>query len=158
MGITITYPGGIPSSEKGTANGVATLDADSLHSVDEIREVICLPFSDYNITAITAATSLMSFVMPFNMVVTDVIATLDTAQTSGSIFTVDVNSNGSTLLSTKITIDNTEKTSETASTAPVISDSFIGEGEEVTIDVDQVGDGTAKGGKVYLKGHRSSGL
>ena len=158
MGITITYPGGIPSAEKGAANGVATLDANSLHSVDEIREVICLPFSDANTTAISAATSLATFVMPFNMVITDVRATLDTAQTSGNIFTVDVNSNGTSLLSTKITIDSTEKTSTTAATPPVISDSFVGEGEEISVDVDQIGDSTAKGGKVYLIGHRSSGL
>lgn len=71
---------------------------------------------------------------------------------SGSIFTVDVNEGGTSILSTKLTIDNTEKTSTTAVTAPVISDTSLANDSEITIDIDQVGDGTAKGLKVYLIG------
>ena len=79
---------------------------------------------------------------------------LNTAQTSGSVFTVDINENGSSILSTKLTIDNTEKTSTTASTSAVISDSSLADDAEITIDIDQVGDGTAKGLKVTLIGTR----
>jgi hypothetical protein len=35
----------------------------------------------------------------------------------------------------------------------VISDSSIAADGEITVDIDQVGDGTAKGLKVYLIGH-----
>lgn len=77
-------------------------------------------------------------------------ASLTTAQASGSIFTVDVNKNGATVLSTKLTIDNTEKTSVTAATAAVISVSSFADDDEIGIDVDQVGDGTASGLKVAL--------
>ena len=56
--------------------------------------------------------------------------------------------------STKITIDNTEKTSTTAAAPPVISDSTLADDAEVTIDIDTVGDGTAKGLKVTLLGYR----
>lgn len=106
-------------------------------------------------TAITTGTTKVTFRMPYAMTVTSVRASLSTAQTSGSIFTVDINKSGSTVLSTKLTIDNTEKTSVTAATQPVISDSDLFDDAEITIDVDQVGDGTAKGLKITLKGVRS---
>lgn len=103
-------------------------------------------------TSLTTGTSKVTFRMPHAMTVTEVRASLTTAQTSGSIFTVDINEGGSTILSTKLTIDNTEKTSTTAATPAVISDSTLADDAEITIDIDQVGDGTAKGLKVYLIG------
>lgn len=72
-----------------------------------------------------------------------------TAQTSGPILTVDVNVNDSSILSTKITIDNNEKTSLTATTQPVISSSSVNDDDEISIDVDQVGTG-ASGLKVSI--------
>jgi hypothetical protein len=92
--------------------------------------------------------------MPYAMTVTAVRASLSTAQASGSIFTVDINEGGTTILSTKLTIDNTEKTSTTAATAAVISDSALADDAEITIDIDQIGDGTAKGLKVTIIGTR----
>ena len=89
------------------------------------------------------------------MTLTEVRANLNTAQTSGSVFTVDINENGSSILSTKLTIDNTEKTSTTAATAPVISDGNLADDAEITIDIDQVGNGTAKGLKLTLIGTRA---
>jgi len=74
---------------------------------------------------------------------------------SKSIFTVDINDGGTTILSTKLTIDNTEKTSTTAETPAVISDTALADDAEITIDIDQVGDGTAKGLKVVLIGTRT---
>jgi hypothetical protein len=106
-------------------------------------------------TALTTGTAKVTFRMPYAMTVTSVRASLSTAQTSGSIFTVDINESGSTILSTKLTIDNTEKTSVTAVTPPVISDSTLADDAEMTIDIDQVGDGTAKGLKITLKGVRA---
>ena len=72
-------------------------------------------------TALTAGTAKITFRIPYAMTLTEVRANLNTAQTSGSVFTVDINENGSSTLSTKLTIDNTEKTSTTASTPAVIS-------------------------------------
>ena len=105
-------------------------------------------------TSLTAGTAKVTFRMPHAMVLTAVRASLTTAQTSGAVFTVDVNEGGLSLLSTKVTIDNTEKTSTTAAAAPVISDSSLADDAEITIDIDQIGDGTAKGLKVYLIGTR----
>jgi hypothetical protein len=101
-------------------------------------------------TALTTGTAKVTFRAPRAMVVTGVRASLTTAQTSGSIFTVDINESGTSILSTKLTINNTEKTSTTAATPPVISDSAIADDAEITIDIDQVGDGTAKGLKVTI--------
>ena len=106
-------------------------------------------------TALTAGTAKITFRIPYAMTLTEVRANLNTAQTSGSIFTVDINESGSSVLSTKLTIDNTEKTSTTASTSAVISDSSLADDAEITIDIDQVGDGTAKGLKVTLIGTRA---
>lgn len=103
-------------------------------------------------TAITAGTNKVRFRMPYAFNLTAVRASLGTAQASGSIVTVDVNESGSSILSTKLTIDNTEKTSTTAATPAVISDSSLASDAEITIDVDQIGDGTAAGLKVTLIG------
>jgi hypothetical protein len=106
-------------------------------------------------TALTTGTAKVSFRMPFAMTVSAVRASLVTAQASGTIFTVDINEAGATILSTKLTIDNTELTSTTATTDPVISDSTLADDALITIDIDQIGDGTAKGLKILLKGVRA---
>ena len=105
-------------------------------------------------TALTTGTGKVTFRMPYAMTLTDIRASLSTAQASGTIFTVDVNQGGSSIISTKITIDNTEKTSTTAATPPVISTSALTDDAEITIDIDQIGDGTAAGLKVTLIGTR----
>lgn len=99
-------------------------------------------------------TGLNKFVirLPFAMELLEVRASLTTAQATGSIFTVDINENGASILSTKLTIDNTEKTSTTATTPPVISDTALADDAEISVDIDQVGDGTATGLKVWLIG------
>lgn len=105
-------------------------------------------------TALTTGTAKITFRTPCALNVTAVRASLTTAQASGSIFTVDINEGGTSILSTKLTIDNTEKTSTTAATPPVISDSALADDAEMTIDIDQIGDGTAKGLKVTIIGTR----
>ena len=132
---------------------------DAVTTMDEIKrfvslESIIVAASDET-TALTTGTSKITFRMPYAFTLTAVRASLTTAQTSGSIFTVDINDSGATILSTKLTIDNTEKTSTTAATAPVISDTSLADDAEITIDIDQIGDGTAKGLKITLIGTRA---
>ena len=103
-------------------------------------------------TALATGTAKVTFRMPYAFTLTSVRASLTTAQSSGSIFTVDINEGGTSILSTKLTIDNTEKTSTTAATAAVISDTALADDAEITIDIDQIGDGTAKGLKITLIG------
>jgi hypothetical protein len=103
-------------------------------------------------TVLTAGTAKITFRMPRAVTLTAVRASLTTAQASGNIFTVDINEAGTSILSTKLTIDNTEKTSTTAATPPVISDTALADDAEMTIDIDQIGNGTATGLKVALIG------
>lgn len=106
-------------------------------------------------TAITAGTTKVTFRMPYAFSLTAVRASLSIAQAGGSIFTVDINEGGNSILSTKLTIDNGERTSVTAATPAVISDSALADDAEITVDVDAIGDGTAKGLKICLIGHRT---
>ena len=137
---------------QGGGNVKALLSA--IKTFSNSGESIVLAASDET-TALTTGTAKVTFRMPYAFTVSAVRASLSTAQTSGSIFTVDINEGGTTILSTKLTIDNTEKTSTTAATPPVISDIALADDAEITIDIDQVGDGTAKGLKVALIGTRA---
>jgi uncharacterized protein YuzE len=126
-----------------------------LHVQNDTRQAveIQLAASDET-TALTAGTAKVTFRMPYAMTLTAVRASLTTAQASGSIFTVDINESGTSILSTKLTIDNTEKTSVTAATPAVISDTALADDAEITIDIDQIGNGTATGLKITLIGTR----
>lgn len=106
------------------------------------------------LSILAAGTNKVTFRSPFAFTLTAVRASLTTAQASGSIITVDFNEAGTSVLSTKVTIDNTEKTSTTAATPPVISDSSIADDAELSIDLDQVGDGTATGLKFEFYGYQ----
>lgn len=115
-------------------------------------EVIAVAVSDEE-TDLTTGTAKITFRMPFAMTLTAVRASLTTASTSGDP-TFDINEGGTTILSTKLTIDANEKTSTTAATAAVISDTALADDAEITIDIDTAGTG-AKGAKVYLIGRRA---
>lgn len=75
-------------------------------------------------------------------------AYVDTAATGGTLLTIDINKAGTTILSTKITLDASEKTSTTAATQPVISDSAIAADAVITFDIDAVGNTTPGTGLV----------
>lgn len=102
------------------------------------KEYFIIACSDET-TALTTGTAKATFRIPFAGTLSAVRASVTTAQGSGSILTVDINKNGTTVLSTKLTIDNSEKTSTTAATPAVISVSSIADDDEFTIDIDQVG-------------------
>tara|TARA_R110000868_G_scaffold104297_3_gene287281 strand:- start:3429 stop:3908 length:480 start_codon:yes stop_codon:yes gene_type:complete len=104
-------------------------------------------------TDLTTGTKL-TFRMPHALTLTEVRASVTTAPT-GSVLTVDVNQTATTILSTKITIDATEKTSTTAAALPVISTSALTDDAEITIDIDTIGSTIAGAGlKVTLIGTR----
>lgn len=103
-------------------------------------------------TALTTGTAKITFRMPYAMTLDEVRASVSVAQATGTAVTVDINEGGTTILSTKLTIDNTEKTSTTATTPAVISDAALADDAEITVDIDALGDGTAKGLKITLIG------
>lgn len=106
-------------------------------------------------TVLTTGTAKITLRMPYPFTVTAVYASLTAAQTSGSVFTVDINEAGTSILSTKLTIDNGEDDSDTATTPAVISDGSLAHRAKMTFDIDQVGNGTAKGLKVTMVGYRT---
>jgi hypothetical protein len=117
-------------------------------------ESIIIACSDET-TAITTGTAKVTFRMPYAFTLTAVRASVTTAPT-GSTILIDINEGGSTILSTKLMIDASEKTSTTAATPAVISDAALADDAEITIDFDQVGATIAGTGvKVYLIGTRT---
>ena len=102
-------------------------------------------------TDMEVATGVLTFQMPnFATTLESVSVNVGTAPT-GSIATFDLNEAGVSVLSTKITIDATEKTSETAAIPPVISDSSIAANAVMTVDIDGIGSTIAgAGGKFWM--------
>lgn len=111
------------------------------------QEVWIISISD-QATPLTTGTAKFTFRVPYGATVTGVKASLQTASSSG-IPTFDINKNGTTILSTKLTIDASEKTSNTAAVSPVISVSGLDDDSEITIDIDVAGTG-AVGAIIYI--------
>lgn len=123
----------------------------TLGAAADKAEVLMIALGDET-TAITTGTAKVTFRMPWAMTVTAVRASLTTVSSSGTP-TFDINESGTSILSTKLTIDASELTSTTAATAAVISDASLADDAEITIDIDTAGTG-AKGAKIYIIGTR----
>lgn len=98
-------------------------------------------------TAITTGTAKVTVRAPRAMTLSKVKASLSTAGTGSSAF--DVNKNGTSIFSTTLTIDASEKTSETAATPAVLSTTAIAADDELTFDIDTAG-ASAAGAKITL--------
>ncbi len=119
-----------------------------------LKQSIILACSDET-TDLTTGTAKLTFRMPYGFDLTNVRASVTTAPT-GSVLTVDINESGTTILSTKLTIDAGEKTSTTAATPVVISDSSLADDAEITIDIDTIGSTIAGAGlKITLLGTKA---
>lgn len=106
------------------------------------------------VTLLTTGTAKTTFRMPYGLKLTEVRASVNTAPIGADIL-VDINQTGSSIFSTRISIDAGEKTSTTAATPYVISTPTLADDAEITIDIDQVGSATAgRGLKIWLIGTR----
>ena len=108
-------------------------------------------------TPITAGINKIKFRMPYAFRLQSsggIKGSLTTAQASGGVLTVDVNEAGSSILSTKLTFDNTETTTVTAAAPPVLSDLELADDAEMSVDVDAIGTSGATGLKITLIGRR----
>tara|TARA_R110000824_G_C15156532_1_gene671492 strand:- start:837 stop:1379 length:543 start_codon:yes stop_codon:yes gene_type:complete len=95
------------------------------------------------------------FRMPYGFVLTAVRASVTTAPT-GSGMIIDIEQNGTSILSTDITIDAGETSSTQAATAPVISTATLIDTAQISFDIDQIGStNSGQGLKVYLIGSKS---
>jgi|ERR1044071_1523458 hypothetical protein len=137
----VNDPSGTPANKKVTLENLMKVIAPKVLLVEVGDET----------TSITTGTAKKTFRMPFAMTLTAVRASLNTASSSG-IPTIDINEGGTSILSTKLTIDQGELTSQSAATPAVISDSALADDAEMTIDIDVAGTG-AKGLKLWLIGY-----
>jgi hypothetical protein len=152
ISLTDTHTLNIPlaATASVTAGLISKTEYDVFNTV-----VIQIAASD-EVTALTTGTAKVTFRMPYAMTLTGIRASLTTAQASGaSLLTVDVNQNGTSILSTKLTFDNTEKTTVLAGTQPVISTSALTDDGEITVDIDTIGASGATGLKITLIGTRA---
>jgi len=116
-------------------------------------EVACGSETD----AITVGTAKITFRMPFALTLnageSGVRASLTGAGSTSGTTTVDINEGGSTILSTKCTIDDGDLTSVGASSAVVVSDVNLADNASITVDVDAVTGGADETGlKIQLIG------
>jgi hypothetical protein len=102
-------------------------------------------------TAITSGTTKLTVFAPYDFTLSNVYASLSTSGSTDSVF--DINKNGTSILSTKITIDSGDEHSSDAGTPPVISTSSFSAFDKITIDIDTAGT-DATGAKIYLVGNR----
>ena len=117
-------------------------------------ETIIVALTDQTENA-SVGTDKVTFRAPYGITLTSVRASCASAP-SGSELIIDINEGGTSILSTKLSIDAGETTSTTASTPAVISDSALADDALISLDIDQVGSGSASTGvKVYLLGFRS---
>jgi hypothetical protein len=125
-----------------------------------------LPVSPYSVvfvlsdetTDLTTGTAKLTYRIylpsPYTtLTLTDLIATLNAAST-GSSFIIDINKNGVSILTNKLSIDATETTSVTASIpySLVNNPTTFANGDLITFDIDQIGSTVAgKGAKVNIQ-------
>ena len=109
-------------------------------------------------TAIAVANNLITFRMPFGMVLNQgeegLRASLTGAGSTSGTTTVDVHMNGTTIMaSTKCTIDYNDLTSVGATTEPVITTLTLTDNASITVDVDGITGGADETGlKIQLIG------
>lgn len=113
-----------------------------------------LNVTDDTTPIVTDSANVYSFRMPLAFYLTEVSGSLSIAQTSGSTFQFSVEVDQAPVSTTPYNIENTQFFSADASLQPDFTPMYIEKGALVTINIEQVGDGTAAGLKVYLLGHR----
>lgn len=99
-------------------------------------------------SALTTSVAAFTWMCPQACVVKDVDASVKTASSSG-VVQFDINDGGTTILSTKLTLDANEKNTSAAAAAEVISDTALARYAEVTMDIDLPGTG-AVGPMIYM--------
>ena len=107
--------------------------------------------SDETTQIASATTAAVTVRMPYSMTVTEAIACLTTSGSTQSTF--DVHQTGTTMFSTRITVDTNEFSSLDASAQPVITGSTLVKNALVEFFIDIPGTG-AKGAKIFLNGYK----
>lgn len=142
----------------GEGSGVTRLIDGQTASGRSIKESVALVVGvGDETTAISAGSNKRRFRAPFAFTITEARASLASAQSSGTVVTVDVNQGGNSIFSTVLTIDNNEVTSTTAATPSVLNSSYVSVADDalIAIDIDACDGSTAAAGlKIALIGYR----
>ena len=142
----------------GEGSGVTRLIDGQTASGRSIKESVALVVGvGDETTAISAGSNKRRFRAPFAFTITEARASLASAQSSGTVVTVDVNQGGNSIFSTVLTLDNNEVTSTTAATPSVLNSSYVSVADDalIAIDIDACDGSTAAAGlKVTLIGYR----
>jgi hypothetical protein len=145
-----------PVGTGATVGGIGVTYYGDGGNLTNVEDYFVIAASDET-TNLGVGTNKVFFRMPYAATLLAVKATVNTASTGSTpAIIVDINEDGTSVLGTKLSIDESEKTSTTAATAATITDSALADDAEITIDIDQVGATTpGKGLKVYLKTRRN---
>lgn len=140
----------------GTEAAAAAAFIDPAEVLADMPVVFTLDVGD-EATNLATGTAKKTWRAPFAFLLTDVRISVNTAPV-GSTIIVDVKNDGTSVFTTKTTIDASELTSVTAAVPKVIDTAHddIADDAVVTVNIDQVGSGTpGKGLKVTLYGTRA---
>jgi hypothetical protein len=136
-----------------TANYDSVYTNVQTNSAKWVLEDFIVACSDES-TILTTTTSAVTFRVPFAIYLNSVRASVNVAPV-GSTIIVDIKQTGTSIFSTKLSIDANEETSTTAATPAVISNPNLTDNAKVVVSIDQVGSSTAGSGlKITFKGYR----
>lgn len=140
------------ATSAGNASTSAAAAAAAMATVFVSQGMAC---SDESM-ALVAKVAQATFRSACHMTLSSIRASLTTAATGATLFTIDVKVNGVTILSTKLTFTAGSKTSVGAATPPVYAFTDIPDDSEITIDIISVGSVVAGAGlKVQLLGNKA---
>ena len=146
---------GLQRLAAGTAGKFLTTQgtsADPTYTNPTLSFIVSLTAEDGDLTV---ADDLAQIRMPFAFTLTEVRAFVNTAPVGASL-TFDIEQGGSTILTTLISIDAGDTTSEDATTPPVINVSALTDDAIISFNCDQIGSSTAgAGGKIMLIGYET---
>ena len=109
-------------------------------------------------TVLGTGTEKLTFRIPFDFTITEARCSTTIAGTGAALLTVDINDDTTSIFSTVLTQDATEKTSVTADTPAVLTSTPLAvlDNSEMTVDIDTIDtDNVAAGLKITLIGYKT---
>lgn len=128
----------------------------SIISNSDLAETFVVACSDET-TALTTGIKKAVFRAPYDCTIEEITGGVTTAPTGATLLEVDIGVNGTSILTTRMYFDASEKTTRTASVPLVISADELEQDDEIRIDIINVGSTIAGTGlKVTFKLKRTS--